>query len=213
MNYLAKKLAHLLAEHANDSIFEDEIRYGIEIAIGGLVQMIFIVLVALVLGIWKEVTAIIIAAALYRRYTGGPHCSAYYRCTVTSLIVFISLGFIAGFIPVLYLPVYIICLVLLSSCIIYFYVPVDNPVNRITDESIIKKYKQQSFALLLLMLAIMITGYLLKQNLLVISILLGLLWQNFTLTPPGHAFIDLWDKLFDRIELLLKREEVMKCSE
>lgn len=211
MNYLAKKLAHLLAKNANDGYFEDEIRYGIEIAIGALVQMIFIVLMALVLGIWKEVTAIIIAAALYRRYSGGPHCSTYYRCTITSLVIFISLGYMARFIPASYLPIYIICLVLLSLIVIYFYVPVDNPVNRITDVLIIKKHKQRSVAILLLLLVFIAAGYLLQQKLLVISILLGLLWQNYTLTPPGHAFIHLWDKLFDRIELLLKREEVMKC--
>lgn len=211
MNYLARKLAHLLAKYANEGYFEDEIRYGIEIAIGSLAQMILIVLVALILGIWKEVTAIIIAAAFYRRYSGGPHCSTYYRCTITSLLIFISLGFMAGVIPQSYLPIYIISLVLLSSLVIYFYVPVDNPANRITDELIIKKHKQQSFAILLLLLVMIVTGYLLNQKLLVISILLGLLWQNFTLLPPGHAFIDLWDRLFDRIELLFKREEGMKC--
>ena len=211
MNYLAKKLAHMLAKYANDSFFEDEIRYGIEIALGSLFQIALIVLLALLLGIWKEVLAIIITAVLYRRYSGGPHCNAYYRCTITSLVTFITLGFIAEYIPTDYLPVYIICLTVLSAFVIHDYVPVDNPINIITDESVRRKRQQQSYLVLLLLLAIIVVGYLIEQKILVISILLGLFWQNFTLIPLGHAFVHLWDKLFDGIEKLFKGEEVMKC--
>lgn len=213
MNFLAKKLAHLLAKYANEAFSEDEIRYGIEISLGSLAQIILIMLVALLIGIWQEVSAIIITAVLYRRYSGGPHCSAYYRCTITSLLIFVALGCIAGLIPAFYLPTYMICLFLLSAIVIYIYVPVDNPVHLISNESIRKKYQRQSYIILLLLLLLAVIAYLIEQNLLVISILLGLLWQNFTLIPPGQAFIKQLDRLFDSIELLFKRKEGMKCSE
>ena len=204
MNLLAKKLAHLLVENTDDPFYEDEIRYGLEIVLGALLQIILIALAAMFLGIVKEVLAIVCTAALYRRYSGGPHCKTYYRCTITSLIIFIAMGFIVKYVPVYYLPVYITCLAICSALVIHFYVPVDNPINIITDQFIIKKRKQQSYLILLLFLLIMIGGYLLKQELLVIAVLLGLLWQNFTLLPWGQAFINLWDQLFERIEELLK---------
>jgi len=41
MNLLARKIAHLLAENAKDSSYhEDEIRYGLEIFLGGLLQIV-----------------------------------------------------------------------------------------------------------------------------------------------------------------------------
>jgi accessory gene regulator B len=144
MNFLARKIAHLLVENTNKSFFEDEIRYGLEIALGATVQIIIIVSAALLLGVSKEVLAVITAASLYRRYSDGPHCQAYYRCTITSLINFILLGLITRYIPYYYLPVYITCLAILSLSVIYYYVPLDNPVNPITDESIKSKRKQKS---------------------------------------------------------------------
>lgn len=210
MNYLAKKLAHMLFKYANGPFFEDEIRYGIEIALGALFQIVVILVVAQLLGVGQEVLAIIITAVLYRRYTGGPHCSTYYRCTITSLITFITLGFLTEYIPADYLPVYIICLAIGSVLVIKSYVPVDNPINVFTDE-LRKKKKQQSGLILLLLQVIIVIGYLLTQKLIVISILLGLLWQNFTLMPFGQTYVHLCDQLFDRIEELFKGEEVMKC--
>jgi len=88
---------------------------------------------------------------------------------------------------------------------------VDNPINIISDESIIRKLKRQSYLVLLLFLLITITSYVLSQEMIIITILIGLLWQNFTLLPWGQAFIRSLDLLFERIEGLLKRKEVMKC--
>lgn len=211
MNQLAKKLAHLLVENADDVYFEDEIRYGLEIVLGALLQLVLITLAALLLGIVKEVLAMVCTAALYRRYSGGPHCKTYFRCTVTSLIIFITLGFFVKFVPVCYLPVYITCLAIFSVFVIHFYVPVDNPINIIDDELIIKKCKQRAYCILLLLLLIMMCGYFWHYDLLVTAVLLGLLWQNFTLLPWGQTFIGLWDQLLARIEEFPKRKEVMKC--
>ncbi len=209
MNYLAKKIAHLLIEYAKDSFYEDEIRYGLEIALGALLQIVIIVLAALGLGIGREVLALITAAGLYRRYSDGPHCQAYYRCTITSLISFIPLGLIAGYIPLHYLPAYIICLALISSVIIHNYVRFDPSIY---DKSIQIKRRSKSYGVVaLVLLASTISAYGLEQKLVAISLLLGLLWQNFTLLPMGHAYIHLWDLLFAKIEGLFRVKEVMKC--
>lgn len=42
MNLLARKLAHLLVENSDDTFFEDEIRYGLEIVLGALLQIVLI---------------------------------------------------------------------------------------------------------------------------------------------------------------------------
>jgi len=212
MNLLAKKLAHLLVENTNNYYAEDEIRYGLEIALGALFQIILIIMAAVPLGVGQEAMAIIAAAGLYRRYTGGPHCQAYYRCTITSLVTYILMSYISKYISDLFLPIYTIFTTVLSLLVIHHLVPVDNPTNTIIDESLKKKMKVQSYLVLLLLVTASIwTGYFLKQKPIALALLLGILWQNFTLLPWGHVYIQLWDQFFERIEKIFTREEVFKC--
>jgi len=201
VNLIARKLAHLLAENASDSFYEDEIRYGLEIALGGLFQLAIITFVALLLGIAKEVIAIAISTALYRRYSGGAHCQAFYRCTLTSMITFILLGYLSQYIPTSYWFLYIILTAILSIVVIHRYVPVDNPRNRITDEADKEKRRQKSYGFIfLILLASALTRYFYDKELYSIALLLGLLWQNFTLSPWGNNYICFLDNIFDKME-------------
>jgi len=212
MNLLARKLAHLLAENSNNGYFEDDIRYGLEIAIGGLVQIAIIMGAALLLGIGQEVLAAIIAAALFRRYSGGAHCQAYYRCTITSLVTYIPLGYISRYIPASYLSIYITSIAVLSLLVIHYLVPVDNHANNFTNESRKKKLKIQSLMVLVWILAASIfVSYFMKQTLVALALLLGLFWQDFTLLPWGFRYINFWDQLFEKIEGIFKGEEVRRC--
>lgn len=212
MNTLARYLAHLLVENTNGSFSEDEVRYGLEIALGAIWQILIIALTALLLGIVKEVLFVALPAAVYRRYSGGPHCRAFYRCTLTSLITFIGLGYIARSIPISYFSLYIACVATFTILIIHSRVPVDNPINPIIDEEIIKKRKQKSyFVLILVLLASIYAFYFSASQQLSMALLLGLLWQNFTLLHWGHTYINLWDQLFDKIEKYFHKKEVREC--
>jgi accessory gene regulator B len=212
MNLLARRIARLLAENANKSLYEDEIRYGLEIALGGLVQIIIIMTVAILLGMGKESLALIGSVVLYRRYSGGAHCQSYYRCTIVSLSHIILLAYICIFIPVSYLPAYITFLAILAIFTIQHYVPVDNLIDPIKDEPLIRKRKQKSYGVLFLLLSISwISSYIMGENLVAIALLLGLFWQSITLLPAGQAYIHLWDQLFDIIKTKFKREGVLKC--
>lgn len=212
MNSLAKKIAHLLVKNTDGLVLEDEVRYGLEIVLGALGQILIITLTALLLGIVKEVVAAAVSAAIYRRYSGGPHCQALYRCTLTSLLTFVGLGYISIYLPISYLPFYIVFITAFTAIVIHTRVPVDNPINPISDEQIIKKRKQISYSVLFaVLLASLCIGYVWEAKQVSIALLLGLLWQNFTLLPWGHTYIKLWDQLFDKIEKHLYRKEVTEC--
>lgn len=213
MNLLARKLAHILAENARDSLhYEDEIRYGLEIFVGGLGQTIIIMGVALLLGLGKEVLAIMIPAAVFRRYSDGPHCQAYYRCTIASLVDFILLGYISRFIPYNHLLLYILSVTILTLLIIYYYVPAHNPLNPVTDATMKRVCKQKSFTVLILVIgAATIAGYSMGEKSVATALLLGLFWQNLALLPWGPACVRLWDRFFDKVEKIWKGKEVPKC--
>ena len=209
MNLIARKLAHLLAENAKDSFYEDEIRYGLEIALGALFQLVTIAIIALLLGIAKEVITIVISAALYRRYSGGAHCQAFYRCTLSSLVTFILLGYLSKYMPTAYWSFYIALTAILSVAVIHRYVPVDNPTNRITDEAVRGKRRQKSYGVVfLVLLASALTRYFYNGELYSTALLLGLLCQNFTLSPVGNNFICFLDHIFGKMEKILKRRMV-----
>ncbi len=209
MNLIARKLAHLLAKNAKDSFYEDEIRYGLEIALGGGFQLAIITFVALLLGIAKEVIAIAISTALYRRYSGGAHCQAFYRCTLTSLITFILLGYLSQYIPTSYWFLYIILTAILSIAVIHRYVPVDNQRNKITDEAVRGKRRQKSYGVVfLVLLASALTRYFYNGEPYSIALLLGILWQNFTLSPWGNNYICFLDHIFGKMEKIIKRRMV-----
>jgi accessory gene regulator B len=213
MNLLARRIAHLLAENANDySYHEDEIRYGLEIFLGALLQILIFMVIALPLGVGKEVLAIIIPAAIFRRYSDGPHCQAYYRCTITSLVNFIILGYLSRYISVNYFLAYIIFIAIISAIIINYYVPGYNPGNPITDESIKRERRQKCYwVLLFVLLASIMGGYILDEKPVAIALLLGLFWQTITLLPGGYLYIHLWDRFFEKIEGKLRGGEVLKC--
>lgn len=213
MNLLARKLAHVLAKYADDSVHhEDDIRYGLEIFLGGMLQTIIIIGTALLLGLGQEVLAIMIPAAIFRRYSDGPHCQAYYRCTIASLVNFILLGYISRYIPINYLPLYMASIAILALIIIHYYVPAENPVNPVTDETIRRKRRQNSIGVvILIILAAAIAGYVMGEKPVAAAMLLGLFWQTITLLPWGHAYINLWDRFFDKLETIFIRKGVSKC--
>jgi accessory gene regulator B len=67
------------------NINEDNIRYGMEIFLGALLQIVILLSIAWVLGIIKPTAAIVCASGFYRRLAGGAHCGRYYRCTIFSI--------------------------------------------------------------------------------------------------------------------------------
>ncbi|MGI5912690.1 MAG: accessory gene regulator ArgB-like protein [Syntrophomonadaceae bacterium] len=213
MQLLARKLSRFLAENANNSSYhEDEIRYGIEIFAGALLQILIILAIALLLGIGREVMAIMVSSVVYRRYTDGPHCQSYYRCTIVSIVNLILLGYISQYIPANFLPFYLIGLAIFSVLIIHYYVPANNHINPITDELIRKKRRQKSYGTVFFFLLFTICiSYIGGEKLVPIGLLLGLFWQNILLLPGGQSYINLWDQFFDKVEKLLKAKEVLKC--
>lgn len=206
MNYLAKHLAGFLADNSSRPVHTDELRYGIEIVLGALLQIILVAIAAVLAGVLKETITVMLTAFLYRRYTGGVHCEKYYRCTVSTIFTVLIIGKAATMLTIGYMWVSIALVLLLSLYLIYKVVPVDNPVLVIDDPVQRRKMKTGAMTVLLAMLTVsslLIIKFQLDS--LGIAILLGLFWQDLTLFRPGIVYIHAWDKLFGSLEYLLER--------
>lgn len=199
MKQFAQSLAQMLAENSPDNINEDKIRYGIEVILGGLVQIVLLLVLAVWLNLFYETAWIILASALYRRYSGGAHCTAYYRCTLTSLFTFLPLAYLTRILFPYMSFIIISCGCLVVLIVAWLKVPVDNPTNPITDPLRRQSLRQKSLimAIFLSLLSILsLFIYPLGST----AIMVGLLWQSFTVTVPGHIYMSAWDNLFLYIE-------------
>lgn len=201
MKLLARRIASVLVRYAGGSFSEDWLRFGIELLLGAILQVTVIVGIAALFKIFEQVAAVLLAAALYRVYSGGAHCTAYYRCTVTGIITFLLLGCIVDRIPVQYFSICFWFTAFISAVIIFLRVPVGNPVKPVTDPQLRFKSKLFSSAsVALLLLCSWGTAHLLQEKTLALGILVGLVWQNFTLTSWGHTYIQVWDNFLLKVE-------------
>jgi len=172
--------------------------YGAEIILGSVFKVSLLFLIAAFLGIVIEVSVLLLVTGLLRTLSGGAHCSAYYRCLVTSVIILNVLGYTlnAVFIYLQRLPIVVFIVILALSLYIYWRHAPQAPLNKpLKSKTMEVKFRQLT----------LITGILLSVVALIVGpgnsiswlIAIGLLWQAFTLTPVAHEFINRLDNLLN----------------
>ena len=207
MHYLAQKLARNLKAHSEQTADEDVIRYGAEVALGALFQLSIFMAAAYLCGLFYEMAGILAASALLRRYSGGAHCSKYYRCTLSGLFTYLFLAYLLRYISPEYYIFYLTAAALVCYGLIYRLAPVDNPAKRIIDPIQRRRLRNKSYAVVTVLLLLSVIFRHQDCPVMALALLLGLLWQSFTLTSGGGQFIAAWDRFLLRIEILLERRK------
>jgi accessory gene regulator B len=170
--------------------------YGAEILIGSIFKLSILFSITIIMDIFLEVTVLLIVTGLVRTLSGGAHCTAYYRCLITSVLLLTVLGYtIKEAYPFLMLlsESALIGITVLSAYLYWLYAP-QAPLNKPFNSR--KKELAFRWYTLFVVAALSITSIILGTNSLIAWILaFALLWQAFTLTPVGHSFIRLLDIL------------------
>lgn len=187
-SYVAKKVTRI-----DQTEF---LSYGAEILVGSIVKLSILFFIAVIMDVILEVTVLLFVTGLIRTLSGGAHCSAYYRCLLTSVLIFTALGYliknIYPFIKLLPAAVFL-GITVLSICLYWFYAP-QAPSNKP-----FKSKKMEStfrwYSLIAVVTLSIISIALGTDSLIAWVMAFALLWQAFTLTPAGHRFIGLWDIL------------------
>ena len=207
------RLGHIVGTHISKKMDipnkANLLGYGAEVLIGGIVKLTVLFLVSILLGILVEVALLLLVVAIMRTLSGGAHCSAYYRCMVTSIFVLGVLGYI---IKTMYpslsvLPPIVLGGIILLSIYLYWcyapQAPPNKPFKTKAAETAFRRYTLITAATMALIA--ILAGV---ESLISWIIAGGLLWQAFTLTPAGYRFIRLIDVL-----LSLKVKEVTENDE
>lgn len=106
--------------------------YGAEIVLGSIFKVGVLFLIATFLGVVLEVSVLLLVTGLLRTLSGGAHCSAYYRCLVTSVITLTALGYMLKvmFLDLHSLPNVLLVVVLVVSLYIYWRYAPQAPLNK-----------------------------------------------------------------------------------
>lgn len=156
----------------------DEIMYGIEGLYLTFTKTVVICIIALILGILKELICLLIAFNFIRFFAFGMHASKSSICLIFSSLVFIIFSILCKYIV---LPKYLLyILYLLTLAIISIYAPSDT-VKR----PLIKRKKRIKFKILSIKVVIIyfILTLVSKNNLFINSLIFGLLIECILINP------------------------------
>lgn len=197
MRALMVKMATQLAGQTGKHQDAQMVAYGLELLVDGLIQLLVILVLAQFLGTLDAVAAAVAVAMVYRRFSGGVHCTAFHRCLVVSTAAFLGIGYLTfalekyGYFYGFYLVAMVTTL-----WIAFRWAPAENPVKPIPTEE--KRVKLRKKSLLSVGVgAILLFGicfFRLLPPFVVTAMALGFLWQSFTITPWGYRFIGWLDR-------------------
>lgn len=195
LHNLAVRLATLITNELKMDGRRGIVAYGLEILLGALVNLIFFVTLPLALGIFPQVVAAALAGGIFRLASGGAHCTAYYRCLVSSSGTFLGLGALARYLSGYSLPTGAIVagVAIWSLLIVLRRAPADNPARPITNAAHRRALRIASVALVAVYAVTGLCAPL--SNDLILAASGGLFLQVFTITPAGYRFIEMMDRL------------------
>ncbi len=94
--YMGQDFAAKLGELAGLAPEDKEVvAYGLEYLLSSIISASLTLLAGLTLGLFHETLAVLFCWGLLRLFAGGSHCTARWRCTVTSLIGMLAVVLIA----------------------------------------------------------------------------------------------------------------------
>lgn len=175
---------------------EEYLSYGAEILIGSIFKLSVLFSIAFIMDIVLEVAVLLTVTGLVRTLSGGGHCTAYYRCLVTSVLMLTVLGYTikAAYPFLMLLPEGALIGITVVSAYLYWHYAPQAPLNKPFNSR--KKELAFRWYTLLAVVTLSITSIILGTNSSIAwTMAFALLWQAFTLTPVGHSFIKFLDML------------------
>lgn len=189
MKKISAALALTISREAKDQRPVEIIAYGLEIILNLGTQLAVLSILSYLLGIFPTVMISVMAAIIFRTFSGGTHLSSFRSCTAVSVITFIAIGYIAAKVAInneVLIVLYLINLLLLAKWAPY------NPKRKYSKN---KRRALKQLCIALLLVAFWTSLYLPIQEPYLIALALGLTWQTISITPWGVNIIAKADNL------------------
>ena len=194
MSGYAKKFSTIIQSELGLSEERREvIAYGIEVFVGTLLGLLGVALFGYLFGFLLPALAIALTARTARIYTGGAHCTSMVRCTIVTVIVFMVLTYAATS----FLTPSLILIAggfVISIALIARYAPAEVKEKPLSD-SHKKELKKGAYKLSVVLGLSVGVLYFFFSEYFALYLIIGFLWQAFSLTPIGFTVISYMDSL------------------
>jgi len=213
MEKSAEKISVKIAGETSCSKERQEvIEYGIIVILQTVVVAFFVLIPALLLGIFLQTFTFLVCVSFLRRFSGGVHASSISTCTIVSVVSCLGFGYLAKFFSSLLngsSAIYILGgITFLTGFIIsYIKVPVDSPNKPIKNIKKIKELKIKSILILAIYftISLILVINFIDNNIvmgLYYSVLFATIWQSFSLTYAGQSLLSKTDRLLYGLEIM-----------
>ena len=204
METLIRRQAHKIAESLRyDAQQEAVMAYGLLALAQTVVTLALVVTLGILLHVPLEALSVCLAGSILRKYSGGAHASSMEACTVFSVLFCTGAALLAGWLASVYHPLAMLAAMAavytVSAVLIHLYAPLASAHKPI---GALKKQRMRSGSYLTLIaygLANACLYYFSFASVwprsLGISLLIGLGWQVFTITPLGAVLLQKQDDL------------------
>lgn len=141
MNYLVSQIVNFITEQdviSDESDVQDFYRYGIEISISSLLNIVLVVIAGILIHHIIESIVFLTLFILIRSFTGGYHADTYFRCNLLMCITFILTALANSIFSNKFSLLIIIVLICVTELIVSILGPIENKNKPIDDSKRIK---------------------------------------------------------------------------
>ena len=141
MNYLVSQIVNFITEQdviSDESDVQDFYRYGIEISISSLLNIVLVVIAGILIHHIIESIVFLTLFILIRSFTGGYHADTYFRCTLLMCTTFILTALANSIFSNKFSLLIIIVLICVTELIVSILGPIENKNKPIDDSKRIK---------------------------------------------------------------------------
>lgn len=185
--YLKKSMEYLKKHYSKYNEKKDPVlKYGLEAIYLTVTKLVFVTVISIMLGLFKEMLLFLISYNLLRLFGFGLHASKSYICLIASTLIFILIPYISTFIEI---NIYIKILVSLF-CFISFimYSPADTKKRPIISKKRRTIYKSSSSSILVIYIILIFT---LKNNLIINILVFAMLTETFMIHPLSYKMFNM----------------------
>lgn len=184
LSYIRSNIKKQYPKYSEDKL--DEIMYGVEGIYLTITKSIIILALSLILGIFKELMYLLVAFNFIRLFAFGMHANNSLTCLIFSSFVFLSGAALCKYVVLSKELIYALYLIVLV--IIAIYSPADT-IKR----PLIKKKKRIRFKILSILTVIIyfVTSLFIKDNLIINSMIFGLIVECILILPITYKVFKL----------------------
>ncbi|MCF6094495.1 accessory gene regulator B family protein [Microaerobacter geothermalis] len=198
----SNKLAESIYSSSDRAYSVPVLAYGIQIVLSSLIKAALLLFIAWITSTFWTTLIAAFSFSVLRTFSGGVHCTTYGRCLGTSLLFFPFFGWLTIVSYPWYLKnefVFFSLFFLYSLSVIWIWVPGKWDTKHLTHSD--WTFKGRSVLLIFIIFSILyilpIESY--TEVPVLLSVIMGWMFQLFTVTPAGYNTIGAIDKRFSKI--------------